>query len=167
MIKYCAKCGQRMSNIAKCSTCLKCNTIPCILCGKTIGAHAKKCKSCESKTRIRTKEWNNKIRDSQLGSRNSNWMPNGSKYLTTKGYTKIKINDTYIFEHRFVLEKYIKLSSKNEVHHINGIRTDNRVENLMVFKDKSSHTAWHNNHMSVKLENILFDGRTLKEVYYV
>ena len=51
----------------------------------------------------------------------------------------------YVKEHRFVIEQKIGryLTKKEYVHHINHIKDDNRIENLMII-DPGSHSRLHN-----------------------
>jgi len=67
------------------------------------------------------------------------------KHINGYGYECIIINRKTFPIHRLVVEKKLrrKLSSKENVHHINCIKTDNRIENLYLFSDRSSHRIGH------------------------
>jgi hypothetical protein len=60
------------------------------------------------------------------------------------GYKQIFHNGKRFLEHRFIMEQYIKRKLKrNEViHHINHIKTDNRIDNLKLMSN-SEHTKAH------------------------
>jgi hypothetical protein len=84
------------------------------------------------------------------GERCNFW--NGGFTITTKGYRAIKMpshpradSKGYVLEHILIFEKAAGISVPEGccVHHINGNKSDNRIENLCMMTH-SSHTAMHN-----------------------
>lgn len=84
------------------------------------------------------------------GAKNRNWK--GGRVIAPSGYVWVRSYDHpcrnkfgFVAEHRLIMEKKIGryLKSKEQVHHINGIKNDNRPENLMLFKDQRSHRRYH------------------------
>jgi hypothetical protein len=71
------------------------------------------------------------VKERMTGSNNPFWK--GGKVINAKGYVEIKYGDNRgKLEHRVVYENYynIKLKPHQNIHHINGDKTDNRIENL-------------------------------------
>jgi hypothetical protein len=72
----------------------------------------------------------------QSGPKNNHWVPVGTRSQTSAGYMRIKVADPseWMFEHRYVVEQSLgrQLRTEEHVHHKNGVRDDNRLENLIV-----------------------------------
>jgi len=60
------------------------------------------------------------------------------------GYRRFEIRGRHIFEHRLVMEKFIgrKLRKSECIHHIDGDRLNNSIENLEIIS-RSQHTSFH------------------------
>ncbi len=80
------------------------------------------------------------------GENNYNWKGGIKKHMS--GYVwKLQKNhpfadkNGYVLEHRLVMEKHFGrfLEPQEEIHHINGIKNDNRMKNLKLFSNKSIH----------------------------
>lgn len=105
------------------------------------------------------KPWNKgMVWQEMRGVNNPNWK--GGKKLSN-GYVFVYCpkhpysSKNYYPLHRLVCELALRryLSKSEEPHHINGIKSDNRPENLYLFPNKSEHIKYHcvvNNPLNLK-----------------
>lgn len=82
-------------------------------------------------------------RSARRGEKSPTWK--GGKTRSRKGYVVLRNDGDVIFEHRAVMEDHIgrKLTEDEVVHHINGDKTDNRLENLQLMT-RGEHSTMHN-----------------------
>jgi len=117
-------------------------------------AHIGKHHSPDTKKKLseanRGKYYPPKIRNWGSGEKNPAWK--GGKIIDREGYALILCpnhphadRNGYVLEHRLVMEAHLgrTLLPTEVVHHINGIRDDNRYENLMLFPSTAEHTRFH------------------------
>ena len=124
-----------------------CKDKKCQDCGKSCDRGAIRCKSCS--------EHFNK-----LGEKNPGYRKQGSK-RSNNGYVFIKINNLWITEHRYKVERYIgyKVNKKWIIHHIDGSRNNNKLNNLYIFTKKGIHSSFETLvHTDIIKRNILISN---------
>lgn len=103
----------------------------------------------------RSKEVKQKIGDANRGSNHGMWKGGRSKtyygyvmiYAPNHPYKSSNRGLGYVLEHRLAMEKHLGryLLPKERVHHLNGIKDDNRVKNLKLFSSEIEHQKFHYN----------------------
>ncbi len=94
----------------------------------------------------------------------------GGRYASTAGYMMVTLpGGKRQYEHRYIMETYLKRQLKREehVHHINGNKSDNRIENLMILsgkihigEDQNKHKNWY--HLKKEAGSLLRENSVLK-----
>ena len=126
-MKQCPQCHieyKPSSNHKLCPKCRYENKKDFCECGNQKSFRSKICVECSGKR--------------QSGELNGRWK--GGKTINKKGYVLVKnkahprskSNGGYVFEHILVMEEKLGryLIDGENVHHLNGIKNDNRIENL-------------------------------------
>jgi len=114
--KKCKTCNKKFPSPyghLHCNKCRHNNSRKKCKCGRTISGRSKSCNSC--------------AKIAPLGH-----SYNKGGYVVVKVAEHPRASKGYVYEHILVMEKFLKrsLSKDENVHHINGIKDDNRIENL-------------------------------------
>lgn len=88
-------------------------------------------------------------RPEMSGDRNGHWKGgityrDGYRFISCHNHP-FKNGRGYVREHRLVMEKHLNryLDTKEVIHHLNGDTLDNRIKNLQLLPNKSTHTKLH------------------------
>ena len=153
MERTCQSCLKNFKPSSRHKKCPSCRSSqakkPCVECGKLVFKESTRCTICDRKNPDR------------FTSRASYDNPIKRKNLSTRGYVILWCGpeEKEIFEHRWIMEKHLgrKLEKHESVHHKNGQKTDNRIENLEL---------WSNSHPSgQRVEDKIFWATEILNFY--
>src|SRR5689334_18211752 len=120
-LRMCAECGQEFQPSSRHLRCPSCGSRDFCKCGEPKQGKSATCAKCRS----------------VAGSSNGHWR--GGRTRHKAGYVMLRVPEhpragkgNYVFEHIVVMEQILGryLLPTESVHHRNGVRDDNRPENL-------------------------------------
>jgi len=101
--------------------------------------------------------WTGKERLAMRGAGNPKWKGGNRRIINGRGYICLLLPKylglgAQVLEHRWVMEKHLgrKLRKDEDVHHIDGVKTNNKIENLQVM-GHSEHLAFEWKHHRKRL----------------
>lgn len=123
-------------------------TVSCENCGKVVEVIKAREKtfrfcsmSCHGKFILGSPLNQSKI-TRRTGERHPHWK--GGRMKQSNGYVRVLVGREYVLEHRHVMQQFLgrKLSKREQVHHKNQDKFDNRIENLELL-DIAEHVRIH------------------------
>ena len=71
-------------------------------------------------------------------------MWKGGQTNHAAGYRMVRVDGSYVMEHRYVWERaHGPIPARWQVHHLNGVKNDNRLENIVAMSASEHHANHH------------------------